>query len=99
MTDEEYIARLVECEQRAKSNTRRLDSVEESQKALNELAMSVHDLAASHDHLKTDVGEIKVNVKALIEKPAKRWDGLVDKAIAAAVGAFLAWLASGAPGL
>ena len=97
--DEEYIERLVECEQRSKSNTKRLDTLEESQKALNELAMSVHDLAISHDHLKNDVGEIKTNVKAIIEKPAKRWDSVIEKIIAAAVGAFIAWLATGASGL
>lgn len=31
-------------------------------------------------------------------KPAKRWDGLVDKLICAAAGAFIAWLAAGMPG-
>ena len=37
--------------------------------------------------------------KALTEKPAKRWDGLVDKLIYAAALAVVAWIAAGMPGL
>ncbi len=37
--------------------------------------------------------------KVLTEKPAKRWDGLVDKLIYAAALAVVAWIAAGMPGL
>lgn len=37
--------------------------------------------------------------KALADKPAKRWDGLVDKLIYAAALAVVAWIAAGMPGL
>ena len=38
-------------------------------------------LANEQEHIKTDVGEIKSNVKLLTEKPGKRWDAIVDKFI------------------
>ena len=37
--------------------------------------------------------------KALTDKPAKRWESLVDKLLLVAAGAFLGWLAAGMPGL
>ena len=37
-------------------------------------------------------GEMAEEVKALAEKPAKRWDGLVDKLIWGVAGAVLAFL-------
>ncbi len=84
--------RLTEVEQRAKSNAHRLDDVEEQQKNLESLVQSVAALATEQKHIQTDVNEIKTDVKALKEHPAKRWNGMVDKviwAIAAAVLAFL----------
>ena len=38
-------------------------------------------------------------VKALADKPAKRWESLVGYALSALTGAFLLWVASGMPGL
>lgn len=99
MTDEEMIKKLTEIDQRGKSNTHRLDAIEEDQKALNKLAASVEVLATGHEHLKTDLTEIKTDVKALMDKPGKRWDGLVDKAIWAVAGAVVMWLLAGAPGI
>lgn len=43
--------------------------------------------------------EISATVKALADKPAKRWESLVGYALSALVGAFLLWLASGMPGI
>ena len=34
-------------------------------------------------------------MKAITGKAGKRWDGIVDKLLAALVGAFVAWLLSG----
>ena len=42
-----------------------------------------------------DVKEIKEDVKTITGKAGKRWDGLVDKALAVLAGAFIAWLISG----
>ena len=54
--------------------------------------------AKEQEHIQADVKEIKADVKALTDKPAKRWDSLVEKLLFAVAGAVLAWLAAGAPG-
>lgn len=96
MNDAEMLAKLTEVEQRSKSNTHRLDKVEERQGNLDALVTSVATLATEQEHIKEDVTEIKCDVKTLTTKSAKRWDELVEKVIwtlvAAAIGFFIAKL-------
>ena len=56
-------------------------------------------LRAKLDSIEGKLDELNATVKALADKPAKRWDGLVDKMIYAAALAVVAWLAAGMPGL
>lgn len=84
--------RLTEVEERSKSNTHRLDAVEKRQDNLDKLTTSVSLLAEREERMETDVKEIKCDVKALAEKPAKRWDNLVDKLIWGVFGAVLAYM-------
>ena len=62
---------------------------------LEELTNAFSVLQNEQEHIKTDVGEIKDDVKQLVSKPAKRWDGLIDKAIAVVVGAAIGFLLNG----
>ena len=68
------------------------EKLEENQQALNDLALSVRELATDQDNMKNDITEIKTDVKVLTAKPAKRWDGIVDKVLYAIIGAFVTWL-------
>lgn len=95
--DLDHEKRLTAVEDRAKSNTHRLEEVEKRQDNLDELVASVAVFAKEQEHIQQDVQEIKADVKALTDKPAKRWEGLVDKVLLVLAGAFVAWLASGAP--
>lgn len=92
--DFEHERRLTEVEERAKSNTHRIDKVEKQQGEFVELVSSVKVLAEREQNVENDVKEIKIDVKSLTDKPAKRWDNLVDKIIitvaAAVIGFFLA---------
>ena len=99
MTPEELNVKITEVEQRAKGNTRRIEAVERRQEALTELTTTVGILATKQEAVETDVKEIKAGVNSLMEKPAKRWEGLVDKLLYVIAGAFLAWLLSGLPGV
>ena len=98
MTNEEMTERLVEVEQRSKSNTHRLDAVEKNQEALNSIATSVAVMAEQQKNISDKVDTIDAKVDTLESKPFKRWESLVDKLLAAAAGAVIAWLAAGAPG-
>ena len=84
--------RLTEVEDRAKSNTKRLDEVEKRQDDLDDLVTTVKVLATREENVESDVKEIKRDVKDMASKSGKRWDELVDKiiwAIAAALVGFI----------
>lgn len=99
MTNDEMTERLVEVEQRSKSNTHRLDAVEKNQEALNSIATSVAVMAEQQKNISDKVDTIDAKVDTLEGKPGKRWESLADKLLFAAAGAVLAWLAAGGPGL
>lgn len=92
--DLDHERRLTEVEGLTHANARRLDDVERRQDTLDELVGTVKVLATREEVVESDVKEIKSNVKALIMKPAKRWDDMVDKitltVVAALVGFILA---------
>lgn len=86
--------RLTEVEERAKSNSHRLDEVEKRQDNLEELTSTVKVLAVREENVEKDVKEIKSDVKCLSEKPAKRWDNLVDKIVWAVAAALIGYVIS-----
>ena len=90
--DLDHERRLTETEQRSKSNTKRLDGVEKWQADFSELIGTVKVLATKEAQVEADVKEIKDDVKSLAEKPGKRWEGIVDKALFAVVGALVTFL-------
>jgi len=85
--------RLTAVEERAKSNQHRIEEIEKRQDNLDDLVSTVKVLADREERVEGDVKEIKSDVKALNEKPAKKWDGLVVKIIltiaAEVIGFFL----------
>lgn len=90
--DENLAVALQEVKDRSLRNEGRIKKLEENQQALNDLALSVRELATDQDNMKNDITEIKTDVKALTAKPAKRWDSIVDKVLYAIIGAFVTWL-------
>ena len=84
--------RLTSVEDRAKSNTKRLDELEKRQDNLDELVGTVKVLAVREENVENDVKEIKSDVKAMAAKPAKRWEAIVDKAIWAVLGALIVYV-------
>lgn len=83
--------RLTEVEARSKSNAHRLDDVEKRQDNLDKLTTSVSLLAEREERMESDVKEIKSDVKTLAEKPAKRWEAVVEKALLTVVAAVVAY--------
>ena len=84
--------RLTEVEERAKLNSHRLDEVEKRQDDLDELVSTVKVLAVREENVETDVKEIKSDVKSLTNKPAQRWDRMVEKVIWAVVAAVVGFM-------
>lgn len=92
--DLEHERRLADVEARAKSNTHRLDKVEEQQEAINNLATSVAVMAERVSSTGDKVDVLVDDVQSLKDKPAKRWDGLVEKALWAVAAAVITFLLS-----
>ena len=91
VTHEELIALTHDNEQRSKSNAHRIDKLEEQQKQLSDLVSAVAVLAEKQSQIGDDVDDIKREIKVLAEKPAKRWDGIVDKIISAIIAAIMGY--------
>ena len=91
--------RMTAVEDRSKSNTLRLNKLEESTVVLNRLATAVEVMATKQDTRGESVERLEGKVDSLEAKPAKRWEGLLDKILLVVAGAFIAWLLSGASGL
>lgn len=90
--DLEHEKRLTEVESRSKSNTLRINKLEEQTEAINRLATSMAVMAEKQDETTSIVTALDSKVTALEAKPAQRWDALIDKiiwAVAAAVVGFL----------
>lgn len=94
MTNEELAMKVTETEERSKSNTKRLDRLEQTVEAIHELAKNVALLAESQKVVKGDVEEIKKDVQDLKAIPAKRWEQVIDKVIFGFVGAIVGALAA-----
>lgn len=90
--DLEHERRLTEVEERSKSNSHRLDKLEESTEAINRLATSMEVMAERQEQVVETVGKLDTKVTALEEKPAKRWDGMVDKIAWAIAAAFIGFI-------
>ena len=94
MTDEEMAVKLAETEARSKSNTHRIDKLEQSTEAINRLAPSVKVMATKQDPMNDNLDKIDGKVEQIEAEPGKRWKSVVEKVtllvVAAVVGYILA---------
>ena len=90
--DLEHEKRLTAIEERSKSNTKRLDKLEESTEAISRLATSMEVMAERQERGAETVDKLDEKVTVLESKPARRWDGLVDKALWAIVAAAIGFV-------
>ena len=93
MSELEWERFVAAAEQQHKDYDRRLTAVEDQQKNLTELVQSVSAIAQKQQDMDSDLKEIKTDVKNITMKPAKRWENIVEKAILAAVGVLVAYVA------
>ena len=92
MSEQEIAVKLAEVDQRSRSNTHRLEQVEKKLEDNEQLLTNVALIAQKQNSLESDVQEIKSEVRRLTAKPAKRWEGVVEKIILAIVAAGVTYL-------
>lgn len=99
--NENYLTALTQVDERSKSNSHRLDAVEEDIKAIKEENRAIHDIATSvkliaqdMTYIKSDIAAVKETqadlteqVSNLKDEPAKTKAAWVDKVIGAVCGA------------
>ena len=91
MDNEDIALKLQETTDRSFRNEGRIKKLEGEHQVLQKLATSVAVMAEQIKTMNTSVVSLTSKVDRLEEKPAKRWDNLIDKiiwAVAAAVVAF-----------
>ena len=76
----------------AKSNEHRIDELAEHQKDQDKLLNTVALIAQKQESMESSLGEIKTDIKQIKDKPGKRWDSIVDKAILAVITGLIAYI-------
>lgn len=89
MTMEEMVQQLTAVENRAKSNTHRMDALERRQDNLDKLAAALAGQQREIEHINSDVREIKGDVKSLMAQPGSRWNAVVTALLTGGAGAVL----------
>lgn len=90
--DLQHEERLSKVEERSKSNSHRIEEIEKRQDNLEKLTSTVEVLVVKEQNVENDVKEIKSDVKSLTNKPAQRWEGIVDKVIMTIVGIVIGYI-------
>ena len=92
MDIEDVAIKLQETTDRSIRNEGRIKKLEGESSVLHQLATSVAVMAERMKTMNTSVISLKTEVEELKDKPAKRWDNLIDKIIWAVAGAVLAYI-------
>lgn len=94
MDDIEITKTLTNHEENIKSLKHRMEKVEEQSNAINNLAMSVKELAINMNTMNEKQEAQGKRLDELEAKPGKRWEQVVSLVITTLVGAVLGYLLS-----
>lgn len=74
MENTEIIEKLAHIEERAKSNTKRIDALENKVENIYELTISVKEIATEMKAMREDVNKMDSRLSELEEKPLKEYE-------------------------
>lgn len=94
MDELEIEQRLTKTEDRAKSNSHRIEILEKRQDDLEELVGIVKVLAARQEGIENVVKEIKYDVKELTGKPGRLFESIVEKICLSGAAALIGFIMS-----
>ena len=92
MDTEQLAIKLQETTDRSIRNEGRIKKLEGEHETLQQLATAVAVMAEQLKTMNTNVNNLTNKVDKLEEKPAKRWDSIVDKVIWAVLAAVIAFV-------
>ena len=91
MTEEEKTILLTQHDGQIKRHEGRIRDLERRQDDLDKLVTAMATVEQKQASMDEDLKEIKKDVKTLAQRPGKRWDAIVEKALAALVGALVSF--------
>lgn len=92
MNIEEVALKLQETTDRSVRNEGRIKKLENGQDSIHSLATSVAIMAEQMKTMNSSVNTLTDKVEELEQKPAKKWEGVVDKVLWAFLAAVIAFL-------
>lgn len=95
MTNEEIAAKLAEHENRIRVSEYRTKDLEDGQKEIRDLTLSVHKMAVCLENMVTEQREHSNRLNTLEKKPAKKWEACIEKIVTTIIGTFAGALAAG----
>ena len=95
MNMEELTVKVVENEQRSKSNTIRLNELEHRQEEMSKMLNIMYGIQTEIKNIKEDLSETKTDVKKLAAQPGKKWAKVVETVIVVAVSALIGFALRG----
>ena len=90
--EEKYIEKIIENEHRSKSNTKRLDNLENKTESIHELAIAVKEIATETKAMREEINKIDKRVLAIEDKPNKRIEKIFGYIISAIIGGFIGYI-------
>lgn len=92
MNNEEVAVKITENEQRSKSNTRRIESLERDHGTLNRLVTSVEVIATNMTNMNEKLCKIDSKVEQLEAVPSEKWKTFASCAVSAVISAVITFL-------
>ena len=88
----EFAQHLAEIDARSRSNTKRLDRLEELIETVHELATTMKLLADKQERTAETVERLDTKLSAIEQEPAKRWKAIVEKIILTVIAALVGFV-------
>ena len=90
--EEHMGVKLAEVEQRARSNTRRIEALERGQEMLGRLTTSVEVMVQEQRHIRENVSELSEKLDTMEQKPLRRYEAVAEKVLLVVVSALITWV-------
>lgn len=89
---QENLEKLIETEQRSKSNTKRLDNLEPKVEDIHELTSSVKVLATEMKNMREDQVKMDARIQILEDKPNKKMDQIWSNIVSVIIGGVIGFI-------
>lgn len=89
MNAEEVAVKIAEHDNRIRVSEHRIDDLEEQQKQMQSLTLSVQELAFSVKNMVTEQKEQSERLRSLEDEPKKNWNSMKTSALTTITGSFV----------